>query len=484
MTAPAAHPRASAMVGPRLHGRRPLAGLAHRAPLLRPARSDPEMAVVVGRDADRAAEAADRLGWAETETDWRAVVARDDIDLDRHLHPRRHPRRDRHRRARGRQARAVREAAGQHRRRGRGDDRRRRAGARADGVRAMVGFTYRRVPAIALARAAGRRGPDRRDPPRARAVPPGLDRRPARRRCRGGCDKDKAGSGALGDIGAHIIDLTQYITGDRITEVTGRLETFVKERPLAAASTPGCSRHGRRPERGPVTVDDAASFLATFAGGAMGVFEATRFATGRKNAIRIEVNGSLGSLAFDFEDMNVLRVLRRHRGRRDRRLPPDPRHRARAPLRRRLVAARPRARLRARLHPPGRRPGHRDRRRHRPHPVVRRRPPGPARPGRRRDQLRHPHLAGDPRMTDYTPTPEDKFSFGLWTVGWQGVDVFGPASPRPARPGRGDVQARRARRRRRHLPRRRPAARRRRARRRRWSGSARRWPTPAWSSRW
>jgi predicted dehydrogenase len=59
-------------------------------------------------------------------------------------------------------------------------------------------------------------------------------------------------------------------------------------------------------ERGPVTVDDAAIFLARFGSGALGVFEATRFATGRKNAIRLEINGSKGSLAFDFEDMNEL----------------------------------------------------------------------------------------------------------------------------------------------------------------------------------
>ena len=60
---------------------------------------------------------------------------------------------------------------------------------------------------------------------------------------------------------------------------------------------------------GEVTVDDTAAFLARFGGGAVGVFEATRFATGRKNAIRIEINGSAGSLAFDFEDMNVLELF-------------------------------------------------------------------------------------------------------------------------------------------------------------------------------
>lgn len=95
-------------------------------------------------------------------------------------------------------------------------------------------------------------------------------------------ENDQAGSGALGDIGAHVVDLTQHIAGQRLTGVSALLETFVHERPLAVGAGTGT-----------VTVDDAALFVA-------------RFALGRKNAIRIEVNGSAGSLAFDFEDMNVL----------------------------------------------------------------------------------------------------------------------------------------------------------------------------------
>ncbi|MER6942079.1 Gfo/Idh/MocA family oxidoreductase, partial [Nocardioides sp. NPDC000441] len=171
------------------------------------------------------------------------------------------------------------------------------------GVRAMVGFTYRRVPAIALARklvADGRLGELHHV--RAQYLQDWLadPETPLSWRL----DKTKAGSGALGDIGAHVIDLTQHITGDRILEVSGMLETFVKERPVAETSSGLSATAGT--ERGPVTVDDAAVFLARFAGGAVGSFEATRFATGRKNAIRIEINGSKGSLAFDFEDMNVL----------------------------------------------------------------------------------------------------------------------------------------------------------------------------------
>ena len=109
--------------------------------------------------------------------------------------------------------------------------------------------------------------------------------------------KDRAGSGALGDIGAHIIDLTQFVTGQRITGVSAVTETFVKERPLPAASSGLAAAGGRHTATatGTVTVDDAAIFVARLDGGALATYEATRFATGRKNALRVEINGSLGS---------------------------------------------------------------------------------------------------------------------------------------------------------------------------------------------
>ena len=268
----------------------------------------PEMTVVVGRDGARADEAAARLGWAESSDDWRAVIARDDIDVidictpgDTHaeiaiaaLTAGKHVLCEKPLANTVAEAQEMVAAAER---------------AAADGVRAMVGFTYRRVPAIALAQrlvAEGRVGDIRHV--RAQYLQDWIADPEAPLSWR--LDKAKAGSGALGDIGAHIIDLTQFITGDRIAEVSGRLETFVKERPYPAGETAGSlGGGGTSAERGPVTVDDAASFLATFAGGAMGVFEATRFATGRKNAIRIEINGSSGSLAFDFEDMNVLELF-------------------------------------------------------------------------------------------------------------------------------------------------------------------------------
>jgi predicted dehydrogenase len=118
--------------------------------------------------------------------------------------------------------------------------------------------------------------------------------------------KEKSGSGALGDIGSHIVDLTQFVTGQSITGVSAITETFIKERPLPSASS-GLSAESST-ETGEVTVDDAALFLARLSGGAIATYEATRFATGRKNGLRVEVNGSLGSAVFDLERLNELEL--------------------------------------------------------------------------------------------------------------------------------------------------------------------------------
>ncbi|QBR93673.1 Gfo/Idh/MocA family protein [Nocardioides euryhalodurans] len=262
----------------------------------------PRMTALAGRDAAGVAAAARRLGWDSTETSWEALVARDDIDLvdvctpgDTHaeiaiaaLEAGKHVLCEKPLANTVEEAEAMAAAA---------------ETAAARGVHAMVGFTYRRVPAIALARklvADGRLGTIHHV--RAQYLQDWIVDPEAPLSWR--LDKAKAGSGALGDIGAHIVDLTQFITGDTVARVSGRLRTFVDERPLPAehAGLSGTAGTGR----GPVTVDDAATFLADFRGGALGVFEATRFANGRKNAIRIEINGSRGSLAFDFEDMNLL----------------------------------------------------------------------------------------------------------------------------------------------------------------------------------
>jgi predicted dehydrogenase len=262
----------------------------------------PQLTVLAGRDPAAVSAAADRLGWAGTETDWRRVVERNDVDLvdictpgNTHaeiaiaaLEAGKHVLCEKPLANSLAEAEAMAAAAER---------------AAAVGVRAMVGFTYRRVPAISLARqlvAEGRIGQVRHV--RAQYLQDWIADPATPMSWR--LEKDKAGSGALGDIGAHIVDLTQFITGETLTGVSALMETFVKKRPLPASSGKlgGVGGEGM----GEVTVDDAAAFLGRFTGGALATFEATRFALGRKNAIRIEVNGSAGSLAFDFEDMNVL----------------------------------------------------------------------------------------------------------------------------------------------------------------------------------
>jgi predicted dehydrogenase len=169
--------------------------------------------------------------------------------------------------------------------------------AAASGVRAMVGFNFRRVPAVALAReliAAGRLGTIRhvRGAYLASHV---LDPEfPLLWRLQA----EHAGAGALGDLGAHAIDLAQHLAGDHIAGVSALTETFVRERPL-----PGGGAWG------PVTVDDAALFIARFAGGAVGSFEATRFATGYTEGLRVEVNGELGSVIWELGALNELRLF-------------------------------------------------------------------------------------------------------------------------------------------------------------------------------
>lgn len=121
-------------------------------------------------------------------------------------------------------------------------------------------------------------------------------------------DKSLAGSGAHGDLNAHIVDMTRFVTGQEITEVVGAIvETFVKKRKRlvgTAGDTLGAGKGGQ--EMGDVTVDDAVLFLARFSDGAVASFEAARQATGNQNRNQFEINGTKGALKFDFERMNEL----------------------------------------------------------------------------------------------------------------------------------------------------------------------------------
>ncbi|BCW41950.1 dehydrogenase [Arthrobacter sp. StoSoilB3] len=253
-----------------------------------------EQKVLVGRDALAVAEAAAKYGWAESATDWRSVIARDDIDIVDICAPGwMHAEIALEALAAGKhvlvekplantleEAELMATAA---------------ASARDRGVQSMIGFNYRRVPALALAReliAEGRLGTVRHV--RAAYLQDWLSdvETPMSWRLR----KETAGSGALGDIASHAIDQVQHLTGQTVTEVTGTLRTFVTERPGAA----GLEK---------VTVDDAAWATLGLTGGVSASVEASRVATGQKNSLKIEIYGSLGSLTFDLENLNELGFL-------------------------------------------------------------------------------------------------------------------------------------------------------------------------------
>ncbi|RDV44374.1 gfo/Idh/MocA family oxidoreductase [Leifsonia sp. ku-ls] len=267
---------------------------------------EPELSVIVGRDAARVEDARVRFGWQRAATDWRAVVDDPDIDVvdvctpgDSHaeiaiaaLEAGKHVLCEKPLANTVEEAEAMTAAAER---------------AAESGIRSMVGFSYRRVPAIGLARSLvreGRLGEIRQV--RALYLQDWLCDEDGPMTWR--LDKALAGSGSLGDIGAHAVDLVEHLTGSRLTGVSGTLATFVEERPLLAEGV-GLSGTASA-ERGRVTVDDAAWFTARLSGGgadgAIGAFEATRYATGRKNALRIELSGSRGAIAFDLERMNEL----------------------------------------------------------------------------------------------------------------------------------------------------------------------------------
>ncbi len=263
---------------------------------------NPVMRVLCDRNPHSAKSAAARLGWAEAETDWHAVLNRADVDVVDICTPGE---------AHAEIAVAALEA-GKHVlcekplantldeavMMARLADR-----AHSRGVRSMVCFNYRRVPALALARelmAGGRLGTIRQV--RAAYLQDWLTDPDYPLSWR--LQRERAGSGALGDLCSHLVDLAHFLLDDELTGVTALMETFVRKRPLQQQSG------GRT--YGPVTVDDCAVFSGRFSRGAMGTFEGTRVAAGRKNALRIEVHGSDGSLAFDLESLNELWFHDRH----------------------------------------------------------------------------------------------------------------------------------------------------------------------------
>lgn len=250
----------------------------------------PRMKVICGRHAGKVAAAAKAYGWDEAATDWRAVVRRPDIDLIDVCTPG-----DSHAEisiAAARAGKAV--ICEKPLANSVAEAERMLAAVDKAGVAHMICHNYRRAPAVMFAKRLieeGRLGNLRHY--RGTYLQDWITNPDFPLVWR--LDKSRAGSGALGDIAAHSIDLARFLVGE-IGEVAGDLKTFIKSRPL-----PGQPRR-----KGRVTVDDAAMALVRFTNGAIGTIEATRMAPGRKNYNRFEINGSRGSLAFDLERMNEL----------------------------------------------------------------------------------------------------------------------------------------------------------------------------------
>ena len=253
---------------------------------------EPVMKVVAGRTEPKVKEAAERLGWEEYATRWEDVIARKDIDIidictpgDSHM--------------------PIAIAAAEAKKNilcekplanTLVDAEKMWNAATKAGVIHMLCHNYRRCPAVALAKQlidAGKigkiyhyRGTYLQD----WIVDPAFPRVWR-------LEKSRAGSGSLGDILSHTMDLSRYLVGEPV-EVNGLLETFITERPLP--DNPA--------KKGPVDVDDAALSLVRYDNGAVGYLEGTRFATGRKNYNRFEINGAKGSIVWDLEHLNDLQL--------------------------------------------------------------------------------------------------------------------------------------------------------------------------------
>lgn len=263
----------------------------------------PRLVAICGRDEQAVSAAADSLGWEGYETDYHALIARPDIQLIDVSTPG-----DTHR-----DVVLAALAAGKHvicekpLANNLAEAREMLQAARASSGVAVVNYNYRRVPAVQLAKQLLDNGvigevrhwravylQDWINDPEFPLV--------------WRLQREHAGSGALGDIAAHITDLSMFLLGP-IDEVVGTLSTFIKRRKVATASGEGAGLVAAGgDEMGEVTVDDSTTFLANFASGATGTFEATRLAPGRRNYNSFEINGEKGSIVFNLERMNELQL--------------------------------------------------------------------------------------------------------------------------------------------------------------------------------
>ena len=269
-----------------------------------PAPAIPIRKTIVDVSDSIAAEAAQRFGFEKSTSDWRSVIEDPEIDIidiatPNHLHAEiaiaaaaagKHIISEKPLARNGEEAKTMYEAV------------------KNAGIVHMVAFNYRRTPAVALAKkyidegAIGEilnfRGTYLQD---WSADPDG----PLSWRFQ----KSIAGSGSLGDIGTHVVDMARFLCGE-ITQVNTQLKTWVKTRPLQAGGVDklGASTKDSTAPRGEVDVDDEVLSLLEFQNGAIGSLEATRNAHGRNNFLTFEIHGTIGSIFFNYERRDELQV--------------------------------------------------------------------------------------------------------------------------------------------------------------------------------
>ena len=264
-----------------------------------PGKLEPRLKVICGRDRTGAKAAARQFGWEEVETDWRRVVARKDIDIvdvssPGYLHCEMVVAAARA----GKHVICEKPLANNLR-----DAQKMLQAVERAGVKHMIMHNYRKIPAVVLAKKMiedGRLGDiyhysgtyfqDWIIDPKFPLV--------------WRLEKKYAGSGALGDIGSHIIDLARFLNGE-FAGVTAQMTTFIKERPIPGDGAGSWGAKGKK-GKGKVTVDDDTNFLARFRNRSVGVFQASRFCGGRRNYNTFQIYGSKGSVAFNLERMNEL----------------------------------------------------------------------------------------------------------------------------------------------------------------------------------
>lgn len=293
-----------ALIGYRFMGKAHSFGI-DSAPFFFKSNVKPVKKVICGRTGHLVKQAAQDFGWEEYCTDWRTIIDRDDIDIIDIATPTTHHKEiaiaaaqsgkhifcEKPQALNASEAKEMLEIAEKYK------------------VKHMLGHNYRRVPAIALAKKMiedGRlgklyhfRGVYLQDWIMNPKTPLTWQ-----------LDKNSAGGGPHYDLHSHITDLARYLVGE-VDQVIGMKETFIKQRPKNASKSELSTMlivksDAAETDYEEVTVDDAAAFLAKFKNGALGTFEASRFAGGRKNHERIEINGSKGSIVFNFERMNEL----------------------------------------------------------------------------------------------------------------------------------------------------------------------------------